>query len=53
MLQIIIFQLSVGIWLLGSLNESLFIKGAGIVLAILFIILGLAQVSNIPSLDSY
>ena len=50
MLQIIIFQLSFGIWLVAGLHEKDAIKGIGLVAALVFSVWGVIQGAHIPSL---
>lgn len=48
MLQIIIFQLSALLWATTNLSKSSSTKTWGVVLAVLFVILGLAQGTSFP-----
>jgi len=50
MLQIIIFQLSFGIWLVAGLHEKDAIKGIGLVAALVFSVWGVIQGAQVSSL---
>jgi len=53
MLQIIIFQLSAMILLIGSLNKNSAMHFVAFALAVAFVLMGLAQGEAIPSFSSY
>ena len=53
MLQIIIFQLSAMIVLIGSLNKNYVMHLIALALAVVFILMGLSQGAAIPSFSSY